>query len=125
MTYETINAAMPEFRVVVDRLQQMEQPLPNIFLPTIAFTAFDEGKAVGCGLLQCVPVIEPFTVDEKYSGGLVAPHLFKMAQEYIEEVGVPRVFMHSEDARMQRMLVRAGARPTNQTWFEFRREWGG
>jgi hypothetical protein len=93
-------------------------------MPYMAFSALnDKGELQGFAVLSCVAMIEPFHVESEPDGGMISLRLFKFVEDYIKKTGAHRVIFHSSDPKMQKMMIRAGARPIDDPCFEIRAEW--
>jgi len=114
----------PDFIPIAEKLVEMDQPLPNPAMPCLAFTAVDDkGELVGFSVLSCIALIEPFHVPSESEGGMISARLFKYVEKYVRDSGVHRLFVHSDSAKMQKMIQRAGGRVVPEPCYEFRAEW--
>ncbi len=112
-----------EFRESAEKLIEWGQPLPNPLLPVYGFTAEEDGIK-GLAVVQCLPFIEPFHVDEGHRKSNIGLNLFQTVHDFLKENKIPRAFMHSERPSMQKLLRKSqGVKDTDQIFFEYRTEW--
>jgi hypothetical protein len=125
VSYHVYAGDSPEFAKICAELERMGQPLPNLLLPCVAWTAEDAGgRVLRVALLQTVAVVEPFNacyVDGEDAG--MTRELFKRVHEFVAAAGVPRVLIHPEHAAMRAMAAMAGCHGVETRWMEWRPEW--
>jgi hypothetical protein len=90
---------------------------------SVGFVAVDDEDIIRAEIvIQSVCMVEPAKADEGY-GNCLAP-LFRMANDFIQESGVPRVIMHTEHRGMAAMLRRAKAKLWPVTMYQWYRKEG-
>lgn len=113
--------AGPELKRVAEKIVEWGYPAPNPLL-TIAFTAEDsEEEILGCVAIQAISVIEPLAVREGFRGNGIGDSLMRVAEKYIKESAVPRVYAHTASPAIRMRLEAMGAREHPDTLFEWRR----
>ena len=80
---------------------------------TVFWVAEKDGKVVGAVALTNTPVVESFCVDD----ASVAKGLFEAAHEWVKEAKVPKVYMHTSRAFMERMILGIGASPMAEEFY--------